>query len=91
MGIIDVTQLIDSVFTDKYYDLIEWLEECCNSRITNTRIPNKNGVIPICQSSNWRLFAISYATCRACPHIKFQPSGWILEFDQDSDLSDVYA
>jgi hypothetical protein len=87
MGLIDVTHLLDDgLYNAKYDALMEWLEQCCGPRTHQKRTPDKNGIIPLCQSSNWRLFAISYSVRRAYPDTKFQSSGWVLEFDQDADL-----
>jgi hypothetical protein len=77
MGLIDISDiLISGVFSSKYDELIEWLEECCGTRIFVKPIPT-NGIIPFSQSSNWRIIAISYALRRAYPDIAF---------DNDSDL-----
>jgi hypothetical protein len=86
MGLIDISDiLISGVFSSKYDELIEWLEECCGTRIFVKPIPT-NGIIPFSQSSNWRIIAISYALRRAYPDIAFPASGWAIEFDNDSDL-----
>jgi len=87
MGIIDVTNMFyDGLYSPKYDTMLAWLEECCGPRIFGKREPNASGIIPVCQSSNWRLFAISYPLRRAYPDIQFRSSGWVIEFDNDSDL-----
>jgi hypothetical protein len=83
MNISDI--LNSGIFSSKGDELIEWLEECCGPRIRTKPTP-RNGIIPFCQSSNWRIIAISYALRRAYPDTSFPTSGWALEFDNDSDL-----
>jgi hypothetical protein len=86
MGIINISTILNTgIFSSRGDELIEWLEECCGPRIFIKTLP-KNGIIPFCQSSNWRLIAISYALRRAYPDTSFSDSGWVLEFDNDSDL-----
>lgn len=86
--IVDLSPLLPcGVFSNEYDELLLWLEECIGPRVFNKKAePDKFGIIPFCQSNNWRLLTVSYAVRRAYPDAKLPASGWALEFSSDSDL-----